>query len=120
MSLPAIALVLVLALSGTAFTPTHPAPGSKIATASIHHWQNVPFVKHYFDLSYYWFWYPDDTYNDYETAYWEEYELNEFYYPGVEIDTNPMGGSLLMKGYQLPNQPHMGFPSIYLYAHFTN
>ena len=117
-SLPAISLVLVLALSGTAFT-TAPATAG-IASSPHHAFQNVPFLKPTFALSYYFFWASDDTYNDYGTAAYEEWELGQFYYPGVEIDTNPMGGTPVMNGYQFPNHPHVAYPSIYLYAHFVN
>jgi len=119
-SLPAIALVLALALSGTAFTSAPGTSNNTITTTPAQHYQNVHFLKkNYFDQSYFWYWADDDTYNDYGTVLYEEWELGQYYYPGVEIDTNPGAGTLLMKGYPYYCQPHNTLPLVFLYAHFT-
>src|SRR5215469_9847588 len=100
MSLSAIALVLTLALSGAAFT-TAPATvdnntTSKPRYTGIH----VPLVHQNWVYMYYWFW-PDDTYNDYEDLQMEVWEMGQFYYPGYIADTDPSGGTLIMEGYMM-------------------
>lgn len=111
--LPAIALAMVLALSGTAFTsvPVPPTPQPDKTPA--------PALKPSYQYMYYWFTYPDDQYNDWETLANEEWEWGYIYW-GVEIDTNPMGGTLIAEGYMSNNIPHMGYAEAYLYAHFVN
>jgi hypothetical protein len=120
MSLPAIALAMVLALSGAAFTSTPATADKKIDKLPAYSSLHVPFVKESFQYDYYWFWFSDDSYNDQETLTMEEWEMGQYYYPGLEIDSNPMGGTQIMQGYLAPNQPHLGYPSIYLYVHYTH
>lgn len=69
------------------------------------------------DIMYYWYTYPDDTYNDYASANTEAYEW-WIYYNGVIIDSNPIGGTLIAKGYIYNNYPHIANPQYFLYAHF--
>ncbi len=123
--LPAFTLVLALALSGTAFTSapaktdkkSNPANNGNTSAKPRYSSLHVPFVKEKFTYVYYWFWYSDDSYNDYETMTMEIWELEEFYYIGAEIDSNPMGGTLIMEGYMQQNQPHINYPQGYLYLH---
>jgi hypothetical protein len=120
MSLPAIALVLVLALSGTAFTSSPAAADYKIEKAPVYSLEQSFLFTHSFHkvYVYYWFWMPGDSYNDEETQAMEVWEMENIYYPGTEVDTNPTGGTLILEGYMMPNQPHMAYPAVYLYAHF--
>lgn len=66
---------------------------------------------------YYWYTYPDDVYKDHVSL---QQETNEWwvYYGGmVGIDTNPIGGTLIARGYNNNYYPHYNFPTAYLYAH---
>jgi hypothetical protein len=120
-SLPAIALVLVLAFSGAAFTSTPAATDNNIAKAPV----STPkqsFLLTHPNLNkvyvYYWFWEPSDTYNDEENQAMEIFEMEEFYYPGCVVDTNPVEGTLILEGYMMANQPHASNPANYLYVHY--
>ncbi|WP_431211755.1 hypothetical protein ACQ86N_39075 [Puia sp. P3] len=68
--------------------------------------------------AYYWFLVPGDVFNDYASL---ADEINEWwwFYDGVLINTSPMGGTLIARGYINGNIPHTGFPLVNLYAHFT-
>ena len=68
---------------------------------------------------YYWYTVPDDSYNDYQTLDNEEYEWMWIYGWAVLVDTNPMGGTLIARGYMTNEYPHRMFPAAYLYAHYT-
>ena len=68
------------------------------------------------DLSYYWYTYPDDIYNDYNTIASEAWNLWVLL-GGIIVDTNNLGGTLLEKGYIDYGEPHL-FPSAFLYAHY--
>jgi|GEM_PF-1058394 len=118
--LPAIALVMTIALSGAAFTtaPATPANNNNGNTIVKPRYTglHVPFVKQKFEYIYYWF-APDDTYNDWETLSYEEWEMG-FYYPGYVIDNNAMGGTLIEKGYMMPGLPHQAYPQTYLFVHY--
>ena len=118
-SLPAITLVLTLALSGAAFTtaPATTASNTSINAKPRYTDLHVPFVREKFEYMYYWFWSSDDSYNDYESLEMEIWEMGEYYYPGYIIDNNPMGGTEIMAGYLNPNQPHISYPSTRLYYH---
>jgi len=87
-----LAITILLALSGNASSPQ----------------------KHH-QVSYYWY-DTNDNYVDFNTVAEEEYNLEVEY--GVLVDENPMGGTLLEKGYQNPGKPHMAFPGSFLYGHF--
>lgn len=103
-SLPAIALALVLILSGATTahnaTATTPAPSKDNAR---------------FSPSYYWYTYPGDSFVDYESIAVEEWEY--WFYYGWVVDTNSGGGTLISKGYTLPGTPHSFPPSVFLYRH---
>jgi len=139
--LPALTLVLTLLCSAAnpitpistpAFRPSRLHPDPALITAlrpailpapAVHPpLPATPFVAPIpakdFQLSYYWYLAPDDIYNDYATLSQEAWEW-WVYLGGVEVDTNPVGGTLLEWGYQNNSYPHMAFPTIYLYAHYT-
>ena len=105
--LPALALALALSLSGTATTPktsfVRPVPAKE---------------KSRFDILYYWYFYPSDTYIDHQSLTVEEMEW-WIVLDGVEVDTNPSGGTLIARGYMTSAYPHTSFASAYLYAHYT-
>ena len=114
-SMPALALAMVLFLSSA--TPAHapavlssPAPqvnfGPPVAKKSL---QSRMYM-------YYWYTVPDDTFNDYETLSYEENEW--ILITGTNCDDNPMGGTLIAKGYLRSNYPHITYPDSYLYAHY--
>jgi hypothetical protein len=109
-SLPAIALALVLALSGAALTP-HSTPA---ATPAIY----KPSATSLFQYYYYWYTEPDDLYNDYTTLANEEWEW-WVYFGGAVINTSPTGGTLIAEGYMNNHYPHDMYPAAYLYAHLT-
>lgn len=133
---------LVLSLSGAGFT-TKPARGNdtnKAATANVSapatvrapfaaatlRWMIAqPYIHSFdvgnpkrakWDMSYYWYSYPSDSYVDYNTVAAEAWSLSMLL-GGVEIDTNPIGGQLLEKGYLMYGWPH-GFVYQFLYGHF--
>jgi hypothetical protein len=97
--IPALALVMVLFLSSA--TPAH-APAVLSSPKSMMYVYN-------------WYTVPDDSFIDYETLSYEENEwimiLN------TNCDTNPMGGTLIAKGYLRSNYPHITYPDCYLYSH---
>jgi hypothetical protein len=94
LSIGLLALTVMLALSGNASAPK--------TTAS----RDV-----------YLYWYDTgDNYVDEATVSQEEYNLEVKY--GVLVDTNPMGGTLLERGYQDYGKPHFDFPLATLYGHF--
>jgi len=100
----ALLLTGLLLLGATAFAPsTHPkrSPSANLRMTA-----------------YYWFTMPGDQFNDYATLAEEEDEW-WWYYDGVNINTNPLGGTLIARGYINGNIPHTGFPLVNLYAHFT-
>lgn len=69
-------------------------------------------------VNFYWYSYPDDEYNDYADIYDEE-NYWWYYYDGVVVNTNPIGGTLIARGYSGNSYPHGTTPSAWLYAHFT-
>lgn len=93
-SLPAIALALVLVGSS--------ARSTKAASR---------------DQLYYWYT-PDDQYNDENTITDEEDEWY-IYLGGVPVDEDPSGGTLLVQGYINNSDPHEYLPAVYLYAHYV-
>ena len=95
--------IFLLVLTGVAFTRKPLPPKTEPAAPK--------------DFVYYWYTYPMDQYNDYETIADETYEW-WLWYGGVLIDTSPTGGTLIARGYQSNNYPHTMFPAAYLYAHF--
>ena len=129
-------MALAMALSLLAFTPaTRPiatAPLSATAvtkapySASTLRWLIHQSFLHTFDvprakkaksdMSYYWYSYPSDGYVDYNTVAGEEWNL-WVGMGGVEVDTNPIGGILLEKGYLMYGTPH-GVVYEFLYGHF--
>ena len=68
------------------------------------------------DMSYYWYTYPQDAYVDYKTVADEEWEL-WLALGGVEVDTNSIGGTLLEEGYLMYGWPH-SYIYQFLYGHF--
>ncbi|HVU95469.1 MAG TPA: hypothetical protein VHE34_09600 [Puia sp.] len=120
-SLPAIALALVLILSGA--TTTHYAAAALNATSNhkeagaINPTAASPAVhndKAKFDTYYYWYTYPGDAYVDHESIAIEEFEY--WFYYGWNVNTTP-GGTLISKGYTLYGTPHSFPPSVFLYRH---
>jgi hypothetical protein len=118
----AIAGALVLSLSGAT---AKPATGTHI-TATTLHWliaqpcihsldALAPAAKKW-DISYYFYSYPEDNYVDYNTVVNEEWDL-WLWYGGVEMGTNPIGGTLLEKGYLTAGWPH-GYVSVFIYGYF--
>lgn len=103
--LPALALALALALPGTA-TTREPVAGRTAA----------PKEKDRFQIVYYWYTYPADTYNDHESLVVEELEW--WIILLVPVDTNPTGGTLIARGYLTNAYPHTSYASEYLYAHY--
>jgi hypothetical protein len=67
---------------------------------------------------YYWYTWPTDTYNDWATVSNETYEMWLFF-DGTVINQNPIGGTLIDRGFFNNSYPHNELPYIYLYAHFT-
>ncbi len=66
---------------------------------------------------YYWYTYPDDVYNDHLSLQQETYEWWVFYGGLVGIDTNPIGGTLIARGFNNNYYPHYNYATAYLYAH---
>jgi hypothetical protein len=121
-SLPAIALALVLILSGA--TTTHYAVAALNATRSHKEAGTIKATatspesskeKSRFDTYYYWYTYPGDAYVDHESIAIEEFEY--WYFFGWNVDTNSGGGTLISTGYTLPGTPHSFPPSVFLYRH---
>jgi len=121
-SLPAIALALVLILSGA--TTTHYAAAALYAARSHKEAGTnntapvspaTPKDKAKFDTYYYWFTYPGDAYVDHESIAIEEFEY--WFYYGWNVNTNSGGGTLISTGYTLPGTPHSFPPSVFLYRH---
>jgi hypothetical protein len=110
--LPALSLALALALPGTASTREPVAGGTPTAKEKT----PAPKEKDKFQINYYWYTYPADTYNDYENLTVEELEW--WIYLLVPIDTSPTGGTLIARGYLTDAYPHTMYASEYLYAHY--
>lgn len=109
MNLPIRPLLIAgLALICTlGFTPKHLSPAHAASSTSD--------TKR---MMYYFYTYPDDVFHDYNSASAEE----DYWWEalgGVLVNTNPIGGTLVARGYQADYYPHMQPPSIYLYAHYT-
>ncbi|SRR5258707_4143944 len=113
--LPALALALVLLLSGTAPKSLSAASASVKSTISPAHpaSTNKAAKKMYM---YYWYVVPGDYYNDYADLADEIWEWETIY--GLWVDTNPMGGTPIACGYMTNNYPHVAYPSAYLYVHY--
>jgi hypothetical protein len=102
--LPAIALALILTLSGA--TPIAEAAGAS----------STPSAKNtHYQYYYYWYNYPGDVYTDYNSLAVEE--LVYWIYNGWLVNTDPRGGTLIAKGYLVNSFPHSMPPSAYLYRH---
>jgi hypothetical protein len=67
-------------------------------------------------VSYYWYSYPYDEYNDYETVANETYEMWVWY--GVPVNSDPAGGTLIERGYTNNVYPHEFPPVEFLYEHY--
>ena len=96
--------IAVLTLSGAGFAkkPAPASPASPTGKTNVN--------------TYYWYSAFDGSYNDDETLAWEEWEM-EIYYDCSNVNTNPVGGTLIEKGYTINNP---GFPAnVFLYAHFN-
>jgi hypothetical protein len=102
LSLGIFAFLLVLVIAGAGFRkPVAPsAPAAKSVKSSL----------------YYFYTYPDDTFNDLNTVSGEETELENEY--GVVVNQWSAGGTLLMRGYVTNAYPHNFPPSVFLYGHF--
>jgi hypothetical protein len=109
---PALALAAVLALSGAAFAPSPPAgkATSPVRPTSMS-------AKSNYQVMYYWYLEPGDTYDQYATVADEENEL-WILYGGYVINTSAIGGTVVAEGYLNNNYPHTQFPSVWLYVHF--
>lgn len=109
--LPALALALVFALPGTADPST--TTGTRTPTTG----QAAALTgRPNFQIAYYWYTYPADKYNDHQTLVVEELEW--WFVLDAVVDTNPVGGTLIARGYQTNAYPHTAFPLEYLYAHY--
>jgi hypothetical protein len=108
--LPAIALALVLALSGAALTPRPNAIGNKTSSSL------APSTTR--QIMYYFYSMPYDQYNDYTDVNDEMWEW-EMLLGGVSINQNPVGGTCLAEGYYNNTYPHNNFPAVYIYAHYV-
>ena len=111
--LPAIALALVLTLSGAAPGSVSNTSDKKTAAAAATVTSPAPY-----DIMYYWYSCPDDEYNDFADATDETFEW-WVWLGGVSINQNPVGGTCIARGYQNNSYPHNYFPAIYLYAHYV-
>jgi hypothetical protein len=101
--LPAIALGVVLVLSGAA-----PAPKTAATTT-------VSTDNNHFQIMYYWYTYPGDVFVDYQSLNVEELEYWIWY--GWFVNNDPRGGTLISKGWLVPTYPHAGPANILLYRH---
>jgi len=102
-------IMLAIHLSGSA-PATLPVQHASVAA------QSHSYVMAPCHTQYYWYSYPDDTYNDYQSL---SDEINEMWaYYGLPVDTNPGGGTLIERGYQNNSYPHIAFPVLYLYVHY--
>lgn len=115
-SLPAIALTLVLILSGAttahnaaAAANTTPTPNATPAHNPAATPPNAPR-----QIAYYWYTYPDDAFVDHQTVAVEELEY--LIYFGWLVDTNP-GGTEISRGYTVNTYPHTVPPSVFLFRH---
>ena len=113
------ALALALALPDTAAT-REPVAGSTTAlgerTSPPGETTTAPKEKDRFQINYYWYTYPADTYNDFEDLLVEELEW--WIILLVPIDTDPVGGTMIARGYLTDAYPHTMYASEYLYAHY--
>lgn len=91
-------LTAVLVLSGAGFSRTSDA---------------APFTR---QVSYYWYTWPDDTYNDYNTVSAEEYEMWIYY--DAPVNEDPAGGELVERGFTNNVYPHEFPPTQFLYVHW--
>jgi hypothetical protein len=125
LSMIASTAFVVLALSGAAFmkkpaastpSPVSPAVASANAAPAALSPTPTPLSPVSKPLVNFYYWYSaiDGSYNDWETLSYEIWEM-EIYY-GVTVNTNPIGGTLIEKGFTMnnPNLPVNEF----LYGHF--
>ena len=89
--------VLAWVVICSAFTPWQPAVSSK-------------------QTYYYFYNYPDDTFNSYSNTADEEAALESVL--EVTVNTSSAGGTLVARGYFNNNYPHNMLPSVMLYAHY--
>ena len=68
------------------------------------------------DAHYYYYWADDDSYDAYNTVSDEILHLQGIV--GATVNTNPLGGTLLARGYINNWYPHGVWPSSYLYVHY--
>lgn len=85
-----------------AFTPVNKAASP---AAAVH--QNA---------HYYYYWADDDSFDAYNTVSDEIVHLQGIV--GATVNTNPLGGTLLARGYINNWYPHGVWPSSYLYVHY--
>lgn len=67
------------------------------------------------DTHYYFYLNNGTTYDGWYTTDQEIDRLETMY--GVYVDGNPLGGTLLAKGYAIKGYPHLVYASVFLYGH---
>jgi len=102
-SVLAVVLALVLLFSGI-------SPRKAVAAAPALSAHNA-----HFQVYYYFYTYPGDSFVDYESVSFEELEYLIYY--GWVVDTDPRGGTLISRGYLVNTYPHSVPPSVFLYRH---
>jgi hypothetical protein len=73
---------------------------------------NAPAAKQTY---YYWFWADTDYLYEYATTGQACTDLMGL--TGKTVNTQQAGGTLIVNGYILSNQPHTGWPQVLLYTH---
>ena len=102
LSLMGLALAMAAIFLCTSFT------GSKESALAGKH-NAVEFATYY-----YWY-YADDSYDDYMTMNSAILQLQSMYH--TVINTNPIGGNFVAAGYTDNTYPHTTWPSVNLYSH---
>jgi hypothetical protein len=97
LSLARVALATVLLFWCTSFTPVKERSSS------------------HRDANYFWYLDNGTVYDGWFSTSQEITRLENTY--GVEVDTDPVNGTLIASGYFVKGYPHLVYPSVLLYSH---
>ena len=93
----------LLLIAGLALLSASPAPSPSKAALK---------------TSFYWYTYPGDSYNDFNSISGEANQWMQTLL--VLVDQNPIGGTTIAWGFTNNAYPHTVLPSQFLYAHYTD
>ena len=101
LSIRSFVLLLAMFIIAGAWSPAHSVKATPKAKALY--------------TPYYFYYQPYDELMAYEST--QDMEADLLQWEGCLVDTSPSNGTLIATGYMDMSQPHLLFPSVYLYVH---